>query len=309
MFNRIEIFSFLLTLIIVVSEISGFNNCSYHETGNRGKTIERQRRTISSIQSELGAKHARFYRMDISLFYYLVELLTPNIRKSNKKRADSCGRWLLRTPHAGDRLRAVMETMARLRRARNMDERSCALLDSAFCVVEPPTDDAAGRQRKRAPPPTEAYLKDLLCARLAPDAKTVGLVAKQLQRLPWYDVAVALRRAKPEVAARLNAAALEETRRFLENPTFRDQQRLLVTARLLGELHNRVLVPTSVIFEQLYEFVNFGHDVPDALKEASERQLKMEEEEEERRSEREKAVQNKDKDEGDHRNNSIALLK
>ena len=288
--------------------------------------------------------------MDISSFYYLVELLTPNIRKSNKKRADSCGRWLLRTLHAGDQLRAVMETMARLRRARNMDERSCALLDSAFCVVEPPMDDAAGRQRKRAPPPTEAYLKDLLCARLAPDAETVGLVAKQLQRLPWSntmlpatssssntpplylsddcravvckymlkacrkgrhltvravaDVAVALRRAKPEVAARLIDAASEETRWFLENPTFRDQQRLIVTAPLLGELHNRALVPTSVVFEQLYEFVNFGHDVPDALKEASERQLKMEEEEEERRSEREKAVQNKDKDEGDHRNNS-----
>ena len=123
------------------------------------------------------------------------------------------------------------------------------------------------------------------------------------------DVAVALRRAKPEVAARLIDAASEETRRFLENPTFRDQQRSLVTARLLGELHNRALVPTLVVFEQLYEFVNFGHDVPDALKEASERQLKMEEEEEERRLEREKAVQNKDKDEGDHRNNSIALLK
>ena len=60
MFNRIEIFSFFLTLIVVLSEIYGLNKNQYDEIGNRGKTIKRKRRSIRSIHNELGLKQAQF---------------------------------------------------------------------------------------------------------------------------------------------------------------------------------------------------------------------------------------------------------
>jgi len=62
----------------------------------------------------------------------------------------------------------------------------------------------------------------------------------------------------------------------MKNPNFRDQQRILVQARLLGALYLTSLVPTSLIFDQLHHFVNFGHEIPPALRQVSEKYFEEE---------------------------------
>ena len=172
-------------------------------------------------------------------------------------------------------------------------------------MVTPPANPI--RKQTKALPPLEAYLKHLLIVRLKPESDIISFVSKQLQRLPWSDpqmdcgslvckymlkacrkgrymatkavadVAATLRRARPEISSRLIDAALEELQWFMEHPNFRDQQRILVIARLLGELHNAALVPTSLIFDQLHHFIDFGHQIPEALREVSEKQHQQEE--------------------------------
>lgn len=89
------------------------------------------------------------------------------------------------------------------------------------------------------------------------------------------EVAAALRRSRPEISSRIIDSVLEELQSFMETPNFRDQQRVLVMSRLLGELHNAAVVPTSLIFDQLHHFINFGHSIPDALRKASEKEAEL----------------------------------
>jgi len=207
-----------------------------------------------------------------------------------------CGRYLFRTKHTFSRLSNLLETMMRLRKARNLDLRSIALIDSAFFMVKPP--ERAKRQVKVLPP-LEAYIKYVLMVKLVPEEAVVELVTKQLLRLPWNSpteicgelvakymvkacykgrymavgavsqVAAGLRRSHPEIHVRLTDSVLEGLERALEEPALRDQQRTVSLVRLLGELYASSLVSTSVVFDMLYHFVDFGHEVPEALRQAS----------------------------------------
>jgi regulator of nonsense transcripts 2 len=181
----------------------------------------------------------------------------------------------------------------------NLDDRLQSLLKAAFYSVKPP----AGGPRKKAKeyPPLEAYLRHLLLVRLEATESVVSMVTKQLVRLPWHDpshqcvvlvgklllkacrqgryktiaavaaVAAKLRtqRAAGEVSIRLTDAVLEELRWALEHPNVRDQQRIITYTRLLGELHCTGQVSGNMIMDQLYEFINVGHLIPDSLREAS----------------------------------------
>lgn len=139
--------------------------------------------------------------------------------------------------------------------------------------------------------------------RLEPHNASIVFVTKQIVRFPWSDpvkecgalvvrvmlkacrkgryktiqaiaaVAAAMRtqRAAGEVAVRLIDAVLEELRWALEHPNFRDQQRTITYARLLGELCCESQISIQTIFQQLYRFINLGHEISQALRDASER--------------------------------------
>ena len=147
--------------------------------------------------------------------------------------------------------------------------------------------------------PLEAYIKDLLLFRLGTKEVTTSFVSKQLLRFPWSDVDLDcgalitkyllkacrkgryksiqsvvsiianLRKTKPEILARVTDSILEELQYAMENPNFRDQQRSIVYAKLLGEMHAQALVSSTTIIDQLYDFVNFNHDIPQVLREIS----------------------------------------
>jgi regulator of nonsense transcripts 2 len=143
----------------------------------------------------------------------------------------------------------------------------------------------------------EEYIKELLLDRL--DKSNISFVSKQLMRLPWSDESIdcgeivvkymlkvcrrgrynsissvaslvsSCKKGKPEVCTRIIDTLLEELRFIMEKPSMRDQQRAIVYAKLFGELHNFSLVSSQIIFGQLYDFVNFGHAIPDSIRNAS----------------------------------------
>lgn len=137
--------------------------------------------------------------------------------------------------------------------------------------------------------------------KLEPTDASVSEISKELVRFPWSDpkvncgalvcrimlkacrrgryktikaiamVAASLRSQKGanEATVRLVDAVLEELRWALEHPNFRDQQRVLTYARLLGELFAISQVSGHVILDQLFDFIHLGHEIPEALREAS----------------------------------------
>ena len=137
--------------------------------------------------------------------------------------------------------------------------------------------------------------------KLEPTEQSVSQVSKELVRFPWSDpaancgalvcrimlkacrrgrhktikaiamVAASLRSQKGanEAPVRLVDAVLEELRWALEHPNFRDQQRVLTYARLLGELLSVTQVSAQVVIDQLFDFIHLGHEIPEALREAS----------------------------------------
>jgi len=222
---------------------------------------------------------------------------------------ESCGRFLYRTKHTVAKLASLMDVMMRLSKAKNLDDRYQALINSAFYMVKPPS--AAPRKIAKVYPPLEAYLRYLLLVRLEPLESSISFVTKQLLKFPWNDpskacgalickymlkacrkgrykaipavaaVAAGIRRNKPEVASRLIDACLEEIQWAMEHPTFRDQQRTITYARLLGEMNTVSLVTGPIIIQQLYKFINFGHEIPHALREVSTKQISNENEQKE----------------------------
>lgn len=182
--------------------------------------------------------------------------------------------------------------------AQHHDERLQALINTAFYTVKPPA--TGPKKQMKTYPPLEGYLRHLLMSKLQPSESSISNVSKQLIRFPWGDpsqqcgklvckimlkacrrgryrsiqavasVAAKLRRHKPEVCIRLLDAVFEELQWSMENPSFKDQQRTLTVARLLGEMYCASIASGQLVLQQLYKFINFGHRIPDALREASE---------------------------------------
>ncbi|KAL3919395.1 MAG: hypothetical protein SGILL_003776, partial [Bacillariaceae sp.] len=210
---------------------------------------------------------------------------------------ESCGRYLYRLPHTNGKVTNIMEIMVRLSKAKRLDERSLALLNTALYTVKPPPSGQKKVAKQYSP--LEGYLRHLLMVSLQPDDDSVHFAAKQLLRLPWDDpskqccalvckimlkacrvgryrsiyavasVAGKLRRQKPEVCVRLLDAVVEELRWSLEHPAFKDQQRVLTVARLLGEMHCVAIASAPLIMQQLHRFIDFGHAIPQSLRDAS----------------------------------------
>lgn len=164
-------------------------------------------------------------------------------------------------------------------------------------TVKPPA--SGPKKQAKEYPALEGYLRHLLLVSLEPTETSIISVAKQLYRFPWDDpamqcsaligkimlkacrvgryrsiyavanVAAKLRRQKPEFYVRFLDSVIEELQWSLEHPAFKDQQRTLTVARLLGELFCASVASATLILQLLYLFINFGHEIPPALREAS----------------------------------------
>lgn len=185
-----------------------------------------------------------------------------------------------------------------------LDERCVALLESAFFIVNPPQRNV--RKHTKVYSPLEAYIRHLLLVKLTPHDAAKAFVTKQIQRLPWnfpenqcgtlvskymlkaclsgrcgiisaiLAVATTLKKTRREVVVKLVDLVLEELKWSMENPTFRCQQRAIGLARILGQLYVHSLINSSIVFYQLNEFLNLGHEIPRALLEVCERNARCE---------------------------------
>jgi len=172
-------------------------------------------------------------------------------------------------------------------------------------MVNPPQKST--RKLAKVYPPLEAYIQHLLLVKLTLNDAAKSLVTKQILRLPWgepsaqcgalvskymvkaclsgkygttcavLEVAAALKKSRREIIVKMVDAVLEDLKWSMENPTFRHQQRAIGLARVLGHLYVASLVNSSMVFEQLNDFVNFGHKIPAALLEASKTQFVLDE--------------------------------
>jgi regulator of nonsense transcripts 2 len=202
---------------------------------------------------------------------------------------ETCGRYLYLLPYTHERIEKVLDSVLRLRRAKNLDSNQQMALEAAYFTVKPP--DRIVRQRKVLTV-MQQYIRHIFFIKLSPDAGVVDGIIKQLRKLPWNDpaediefyvVKTAMKVAKtkpvdiPLVAdtlaglmkyhsrlhVRLIDSVCEELMRGMDSPNKREAQKLLGLARLLGECFNFAIINSPVIFEFLHLFIGYGHELPD----------------------------------------------
>ena len=198
---------------------------------------------------------------------------------------EACGRFLCRSPESAVRANALVDILARMKAARNLDARQAALADGAFLACRP-HQRAPLRKRKQRPPVHE-FVRHCIFTLLAP-GPAVERCVRLLRRMPWtaeneaYLLKCSLKvhktrfTAVPAVAALLSGLArfhdslgvcavddaLEALRDGLEHNTLSSQQRRVAQARLLGELYNYRLLNSEGIFGALYLLLTHGYEQP-----------------------------------------------
>lgn len=95
---------------------------------------------------------------------------------------ETCGRYLYLMEVTGPHMEQILDSVMRLRRAKNIDVRHQMVLESAYYAVKPP--DRKVKQKKQYTM-IQSYTRDLILKRLNSD--TVEFVIKQLRKLPWVE--------------------------------------------------------------------------------------------------------------------------
>lgn len=195
---------------------------------------------------------------------------------------ENCGRYLLRNPDTSPRMVSFLETLQRKKAAQHLGQQERMLVENAMYFVNPP-ERAAIEQKERTP--LEEYIRKLIYEQL--NKKTIEKVTKQIRKLHWEEseVVETLRKifVKPGKIKAANvhllAVILGALYRFhfdftltvlddileritvgLETNDFRYNQRRLAEIKYLGELYIYRLVDSALIFDTLYQLLNYGHD-------------------------------------------------
>lgn len=198
---------------------------------------------------------------------------------------EACGRYLYLMPMTHARMSTVLETVVRLRGAKNLDSQQQMALESAYFTVKPPERVA---REKKVRSKLELYIRHLLLSNLAPVPSVIDKIIRQLRKLPWSspednvekilikvcikvaktkyvsihlvaDIVAALIKHRPRFVVKLVDTVLEELYRGMQLPHKRDVQKLLGVTKLLGELFNYSVVSSNIVFDALYWFLSHGH--------------------------------------------------
>ncbi|KAI8967877.1 armadillo-type protein [Mycotypha africana] len=195
---------------------------------------------------------------------------------------ETCGRFLLRTPQTGERMKPMLETVMRKKNVHHLDNRYALMVENAYYQACPP-DKPAVCIKERSP--IELYIRKLIHEDLC--KKTLDRVSKQLRKLHWEDpsiqrilskifqkiwkikfgnihlmaiLASGLNRYHSDFGVQLVDSIVEEIRVGLEQNIFSHNQRRIAIAKYLGELYNYRMIDSPLIFETLYTIVTFGHE-------------------------------------------------
>jgi regulator of nonsense transcripts 2 len=206
---------------------------------------------------------------------------------------ETCGRFLYLLHYTHEYMEKILDTMMRLRRAKNLDLHQQTLLESAYFVVKPPERTNLKQKMIKKRTMLEQYIRYLILEKLDDPHTSIDTTIKSLRRLPWnqsisetepykvdyYIMKIAIKLAKtkyitipsladclsglmkfyPNLIIQIVDRCLEEIQRSLEIPYKREIQKILGLTRLIGELYNFTAIPSSLIFDVLYHCINYGH--------------------------------------------------
>lgn len=194
---------------------------------------------------------------------------------------ETCGRYLLRTAETSERMAGTLEMLKRKRAAQNLDHRQLVLLDNAYYQCNPPEREVAQQKQYT---PMQMYINHLIYDVLT--KKTLDYVVNMLRKLPWEDEAVLdtlhnvflrawrirfgnlhllavmlheLQIYHPDFVVFIIDGVCENIRSGMESNIFKDNQRRVSTVKYLAELYNYRMVNSSIVFDQLWSLVMFGH--------------------------------------------------
>jgi regulator of nonsense transcripts 2 len=206
---------------------------------------------------------------------------------------ETTGRFLYLLHYTHEYMEKILDTMMRLRRAKNLDLHQQTLLESAYFVVKPPERTNLKSKMIKKRTVLEEYIRYLILEKLDDPYTSIDTTIKSLRRLPWnqpvsetepykvdyYILKTTLKLAKtkyitipsladclsglmkfyPNLIISIVDRCLEEIQRALEIPYKREIQKILGLTKLLGELYNFTAIPSSLIFDFLYHCINYGH--------------------------------------------------
>ncbi|CAM9207771.1 unnamed protein product, partial [Ectocarpus fasciculatus] len=201
---------------------------------------------------------------------------------------ETCGRFLYLLPYTHDRIEAILDTVLRLRRAKNLDSNCQMALEAAYFTVKPP--ERKELRKKKELSRLQQYVRFLFSSKLSTSPGAVDKVIKELRKLPWTnkeekvehhvikaclrvvrtkfvdiplaaDTVAGLSRYHPKLLVSLLDTISEEFYRGMDSPRKREPQKLLGLARFLGECYNYSMINSTTIFDFLYLFLHYGHEV------------------------------------------------
>lgn len=194
---------------------------------------------------------------------------------------ETCGRFLLRTESTSERTRALLEMLQRKRNAQNLDHRQIMLLDNAYYQCNPPERKVVQAKERS---PMDLFIRHLIYDQLS--RRSYEHVLKLLRKLPWSDGEVLsslgkvftrvwrIRFSNIHLLALLLAdlqthhadfvisivdAICENMRSGMEANLFKFNQRRVAMAQYLAELYIYRVINSSIVFDQLWSLLTFGH--------------------------------------------------
>ena len=221
---------------------------------------------------------------------------------------EGCGRWLKRGP-GGDRVNSITEGLEKRKSNGKFDLRMNALIVNALTYINPPPPAA---KVVKVRPPMERYIKHIVenCDAGGRGVSGIKNFTDRSRRLNWKDqsekgagnllsryIIKATYRGRytamssiaagmklmmnkgygDELKVRVVDGLLEKIQRGLEQPHFQDSMRVVAFCRMVGELMKSNVMGGNAFWDLADKLLNFGHDIPQKLREES---LKEGEEEE-----------------------------
>ncbi|KAF2860453.1 ARM repeat-containing protein [Piedraia hortae CBS 480.64] len=195
---------------------------------------------------------------------------------------ENCGRYLLRHADTAPRMGLFLETLQRKKAAQHLGQQERMLIENAIYYVNPP-ERAAIEQKERTT--LDLYVRKLIYLDL--NKKTADKITKQIRKLHWEEPEVvqilrkifvkpgkiryshvnllavllgALYRFHADFAISVIDDVLERITAGLETNNFKYNQSRLAEVRYLGEMYVYRLVDSNVIFDTLYNILNYGHE-------------------------------------------------
>ena len=192
---------------------------------------------------------------------------------------ESCGRFLYRSPETHVRTSTLLDTMMRLKNAKNFDSRMETLIENAFYYCKPPERITLKKERK----PIENYIRYLIFSYL--NKSTIKDVLRKLIKLNWKEHSKYLIKCLlnlknisygnlstisnliasfasyyPDLQVKIIDGCLFDFYEGLKQNNPSKQQQRVMNVKFIGELYSFCVIDTFLIFNLLYTLISYPNE-------------------------------------------------